>query len=329
MTARAHRHVAVDQAADDLRDMIADLTRTRSHRERLATRPQAAGGPVTHFTKVPPLLAQLQMTDPTSEAGARSGSGFESRPAASLEAIDALLRIDLEASRWVRDLGEDDPGDDLEVVSRSPTPHGPACLTCHHRSCQRIRRGEIVVRRAIPGSGTAACVRLLGSLLPSANRCKGTRGHQHDGRCHDGMVELDRGVGVAGSGWCCTWHAVEHDVRRWWTQARIVTGWDRAAWCPDNTCPACGVRRSLRIRLEDRIGVCVECRETWPPDSYQVLAEHIRSESDERRAAVSVVGPCMCRWPQSLATVGLAGLCPRCGSATCEHAVRSTGRKAV
>lgn len=287
VTARAHRRTMIDQPADDLRDMIADLTRTRSHRERLATRPEAAGGPLTHFTKVPPLLAQLQMTDPTSEAGARSGSGFESRPAASLEAIDALLRIDLEASRWVRDMGEDDP------------------------------------------SSTIACVSRLGGLLASAHRCKGTRGHQHDGRCHDGLTELTHGVGVAGSGWCCTWHAVEHDVRRWWTQARIVTGWDRAAWCPDNTCPSCGVRRSLRIRLEDRIGVCVECRETWPPDSYQVLAEHIRSESDERRAAVSVAGPCMCRWPQVLAVAGLAGLCPRCGSASCDHAVRSTGRKAV
>lgn len=271
MTARAHRQTSiVDTAADQVRDMITDLTRTTSHRERLDTRPAAAGGPLTHFTRVPALLAQLQMTDQTSETGARSGTGFESRPAASIEALDTLVRIDLEAARWVRDLGEDDP------------------------------------------STTIRCVVLLGALLPSANRCDPhRRGRQDAGR------------------WCCTWHAVEHDVRRWWTQARITTGWDRAAWCPDNTCPSCGVRRSLRIRLEERIGFCTECREVWPPDSYQVLAEHVREESDERRRAVVAAGPCVCRWPQATGVSGLAALCPRCGSASCEHAVRSTGRKAV
>lgn len=258
-------HAKIDHAGNDLRGMIGDLTRARSHREHLVATVGLTTVAHSHFTRVPPLLAQLRYADWT-KGSERGGSGFESRPAASIEALDTLVSIDLEAARWVRDLGEDDP------------------------------------------STTIGCVSLLGGLLPSANRCKSHRGEQVDGD------------------WCCTWHWVEHDVRRWWTQARIVTGWDAPAWRPDNTCPSCGVRRSLRIRLAERVGFCVECRETWPSDSYQILAEHIRAESEEARAATRPVGPCLCRWPRSL-TVGLAALCPRCGSASCEHAVRSTGRK--
>jgi hypothetical protein len=269
VTRPAHQHTQVDTAADDLRDMIRDLTRTTSHREQ-QVRPTAAGGTRTHFTKVPPLLDQLQWGHWTTGSD-RSGAGYESRPAASIEALDTLVWIDLAAARWVRDLGEDDP------------------------------------------PSTVECVRLLGGLLASAHRCDARRGEER------------------GGSWCCTWHAVDHDVRRWWTQARLMTGWDAPAWRPDNTCPACGERRSLRLRLEDRIGFCTECRETWPPDAYQVLADHIRTESDARGPAV--VGPCWCPWPlsrlQSQWRGRLFGMCPRCGSASCRHAVRQTRRRSM
>lgn len=279
MTARAHRTTLTDAAADELRDHINELTRPRSHREHLV-RPVAAGGTRTVFTKVPPLLAQLRWGDWT-KGTERGGSGYESRPAASLEALDTLVMIDLEAARWVRDLGEDDP------------------------------------------ATTIGCVKLLGGLVASANRCEGRRPHEHDGRCH----------GTA-RGWCCTWHNVAHDVNRWWAMARISTGWDAPAWRPDNTCPNCGVRRSLRIRLAERVGFCVECRETWGPESYQALAAHVRQESEADAFARRAVreGPCLCRWPRPrppAGVVGLAALCPRCGSASCAHAVRSTGRKAT
>lgn len=281
---RAHaRHASLDVEAEQLRDHIADLTRTRSHREVL-NRPAAAGGRRDHFTRVPPLLDQLRYGDWTTSQQ-RGGSAFESRPAASVESLDTLIRIDLEAARWVRDLGEDDPGDTIE------------------------------------------CVRFLGGLVASARRCRvHPRGHQHDGQgCH-----LDS-AGRRLTGWCCTWHNVAADVARWWTQARIITGWDQQAWSPDNTCPACGERRTLRIRLEERLGFCTSCRETWGPESYQELAAHVRAESEARRTPVA--GPCWCPWPLSTRQadwVGVMfGLCPRCGSASCRHAVRSTGTKAV
>jgi hypothetical protein len=73
--------------------------------------------------------------------------------------------------------------------------------------------------------------------------------------------------------------AIERDVSRWWTQARIVSGWDSAAWRPDNTCPMCNERRSLRVKLSDQSAFCVDCRETWTPENIGLLAEHIRQEN--------------------------------------------------
>lgn len=263
-----------DTAGDELRRMIAELARPHRHREHYV-RDRVAGGPAwasDHVTDVPPLLVQLRFAD-APQGSSRSGAGYESRPAAPLESLDTLTRIDLEVSRWVRDLGEDDP------------------------------------------TSTIDCVSLLGGLLPSATRCDRPRAHR------------DRDTGRVD---CCTWHAVELDVRRWWTQARIVTGWDSPPWRPDNTCPQCGVRRSLRIRLAERIGFCAECHETWGPQEYQVLAEHVRLESEEQRQAVQV-GPCWCPWPPSVAQVEwrgqLFGLCPRCGSTSCRHAVKLTRRR--
>jgi hypothetical protein len=74
---------------------------------------------------------------------------------------------------------------------------------------------------------------------------------------------------------------IERDVRNWWTQARIISGWDSPAWRPDNTCPMCNERRALRIKLADHIGFCVECRATWEPTNIALLAEHIRAENRE------------------------------------------------
>jgi hypothetical protein len=117
-------------------------------------------------------------------------------------------------------------------------------------------------------SGDAvAVVRRLGSLTPSQEHC----GRRTPRRDKQGLVI------------CCTAHRIEGDIRRWWTWARTITGWDLPAWQPDNTCPLCGTRGSLRIRLVDRIASCVEdvCRETWDENTLGLLAEHIRGENGE------------------------------------------------
>lgn len=192
----------------DIHDYVNQLTRPHTHRQRYTTEPDTKGTrwDKDHVTLVPALIDQLDAATPQSQ-GSEGGGGYKSRPAARIEALDVLIRIDTEAARWVRELGEDDHG------------------------------------------GTKACVNRLHGLYASA----------------DDVAKK----------------AIERDVRSWWSQARIISGWDSAAWRPDNTCPACDERRSLRIKLVDAMGFCVECRETWDDTTIGLLAEHIRAENAE------------------------------------------------
>lgn len=82
------------------------------------------------------------------------------------------------------------------------------------------------------------------------------------------------------------------DIRRWWTWARITTGWDTPAWKPDNTCPTCANRGTLRIRIldtttQDMLATCIDtnCRATWEPAAIPALANHIRTENGDTIAS--------------------------------------------
>lgn len=206
-----------------IHDQVRDLTETHRHREPYTYGDGRTTWTSGHVTTVPPLLTQLgQATQQSMGDGGGSG-GYKSRPPAFIESMDTLATIDLEASRWVRDLGEDDPGN------------------------------------------TGACVRRLHGLHASAHRCDNARAQRDD----EHRVT------------CCSQHAIEVDVRRWWTQARIVTGWDSAAWRPDNTCPLCGKRGTLRVKLSAHSGMCIDCRETWDETTIGLLADHIRAENQE------------------------------------------------
>jgi hypothetical protein len=81
-----------------------------------------------------------------------------------------------------------------------------------------------------------------------------------------------------------THRLIESDVRSWWVRARVLTGWDSPAWRPNNTCPLCGVKGGLRIRLDHHSATCVECRQTWDPATIGLLADHIRVENHEDEA---------------------------------------------
>lgn len=115
-----------------------------------------------------------------------------------------------------------------------------------------------------------ALVRRLAALLPSTERCH----RRHPLRSH-GLVA------------CCTAHKVEADIARWWTWCRVLSGWDLPAWEPDNTCPLCGVRGSIRVRLVEKLATCTndECRETWDDSTIGLLAEHIRFENHDTEEA--------------------------------------------
>lgn len=97
---------------------------------------------------------------------------------------------------------------------------------------------------------TIGLVRYLGSLIPAA-----------------GQEQADR---------------AEQRVARWYTLARVATGWDSACWRPRNTCPVCQTLSSLRIRVADLEGFCAECHTSWDQTQIGVLAEHIRYENGDQ-----------------------------------------------
>lgn len=233
-----------------LADYVTELVDEHQHVERWTERVGSSWVDRQHRTRAPGLLDQLWANDAPSNATKDDPRpAFGSKPAARLDALDTAVRIDLEAARWVRDLGEDD----------------------HHVS-------------------TAATVRQLHALAASA------------------APEQRR--------------AIEHDVRDWWVQARIVTGWDAPAWTPDATCPQCGERGSLRVRLAEHIAMCKQdvCRATWDPTTIGILADHIREESEADKPDRTTAGPCWCPVPKPV-VADLSQLCSGCGSARCRHAL--------
>ncbi|NYD43946.1 hypothetical protein [Nocardioides panaciterrulae] len=121
-------------------------------------------------------------------------------------------------------------------------------------------------QRTVAGSGTLARLLRLNGLRDT-HRCDRPRGHRDEN-----------------GAWCCSAHHIEHDVRRWWHQARIITGWDTPAYRPFSTCPVCEHRGGLRINLELQAGFCVECRSVWDRTQIGLLAEHIRIENAEQEA---------------------------------------------
>lgn len=205
-------------ALTDIHDWVNELTTWHSHRETYTQRQGTTSITAGHVTHVPPLIHQLLHAGAASTGEGGTG-GYASRPAGNLESVATLVRIDIAAARWVRDLGEDDPGDKLDKHTGLP----------------------------IHGSGTIACIQLLHALHASAEQP--------------------------------AQRAIERDIKRWWTAARIVTGWDSPAWRPDNTCPACDRRGGLRIRLSASSALCIECHETWDDTTLGLLAEHIRAEN--------------------------------------------------
>jgi hypothetical protein len=200
-----------------LTDAVEMLTRPRRHRQSLMPgdqpRDATTGRTIigAHFTQVESLIDQLQAC---LERGGSTDSGHAvpgSRPAASLEAIDALLLIDTESTQWIGTL-------------------------------------------AIKDRGTIA-----GNL------------HALVGKAPDlEPRELDN---------------LAKNARRWESIAAVITGWEVRPWSPDNTCPLCASRGTLRVRIGEGIhtarGTCVSCWKHWTPDTIGVLVEHVRWENND------------------------------------------------
>lgn len=163
-----------------------------------------------HKTTSPPLLEQLWSAAETSR-GMDNGHtrGFQSSPAASLEALDVALDIEHTVHKLLRTHGIIDSHD-----------HYP---------------------------DTIKAVRKLGSLVAPGEHTT----HKDEART----------------------------IRHWWVAARVITGWDLPAFRPNNTCPMCGIRGSLRIKWPT--GFCTQCRTVWDEEHSGLLVEHIRRENHE------------------------------------------------
>jgi hypothetical protein len=74
---------------------------------------------------------------------------------------------------------------------------------------------------------------------------------------------------------------LERDVKSWWHQARIVTGWDMPAFKPRGaTCPVCDKKGTLRVKVDGALCVEATCRTVWDATEVGLLAEHIRVEQE-------------------------------------------------
>lgn len=102
---KAPRPPADLEAADYFRE----LTEPHHHAEKYGVRERGEWQWRTHHTRVPALIDQLWASDvPSLGAGANGGGarpGYASKPAARLEALDAVGRIHREATEWLAKLG--------------------------------------------------------------------------------------------------------------------------------------------------------------------------------------------------------------------------------
>lgn len=255
----------IQHTEPDLQAMVNELTLEHKHREAYIVRSAGSGvGFVAHHqTRVPALIDQLLEPEPGS--GELSGSAPQSRPAARLEGLDTIALIAGEAGEWLNLLGTAIPA---PAVQRSSV--------------------QLSTRRGSEAKRVLVTLRAQHAGLPADLRCGRERGQMYEVDSKDSILGwLDFGTrGVRDRcpwptrrAWCCVSHHIEADVRYWWRQARIISGWDSPPWRPYNTCPNCSKRKGLRINSMAHTAVCVECRTVWEPSTIGLLAEHIRQEN--------------------------------------------------
>lgn len=97
---RARDSVLLGRIADRVRDLTEPVTTRQTQWVRSADGLRLE--PAVHTVEHPPLVVQLEFAVAGSTAGASSSGGFESRPAANLEPLDALMVMRREVGAWVR-----------------------------------------------------------------------------------------------------------------------------------------------------------------------------------------------------------------------------------
>lgn len=77
------------------------------------------------------------------------------------------------------------------------------------------------------------------------------------------------------------------DLRRWYGMAATVSGWERAPWRPDAPCPACEVKK-LRVHLARKTATCVNCGESWTPDTIGILGDYVSGLRHTHRGHLTI-----------------------------------------
>ena len=97
----------------------------------------------------------------------------------------------------------------------------------------------------------------------------------------DLKVNMRRLVGVSWDTY--ELRSLDRDAARWLTWCRVLTGWDSPPFTPNAKCPACGMRGTLRVRLDRRTACCVEpsCDAVWDTSTIDALGDHIRATNGQ------------------------------------------------
>ena len=180
------------------------------------------------------------------------------------------------------------------------TTRRPDTLTMIHELTQPTQNRELYHRKHKPRYHTTHNPPLLAQLdesaMPSNNRIDGA-GSIAGSRPAANVDAIDTARRIArdATNWLTHYSPLiingdtdlSRDIQRWWTWARITTGWDQPAFQPHNTCPHCGVLGTIRIRLHEHLATCTNdtCRATWDHDTIGILAQHIRTENGEQQAS--------------------------------------------
>lgn len=107
-------------------------------------------------------------------------------------------------------------------------------------------------------------------------------------------------------------------VRSWWATARVLTQHDGPPYSPDVPCPNvdCERHASIRVRIEERLGVCVECHHVWSDDnpdaatSFGRLAVWVKWATEHLHGRVHLVDdPGVTGYEEAL---GYRVVCPEC-----------------
>lgn len=91
----------------------------------------------------------------------------------------------------------------------------------------------------------------------------------------------------------------------WRTRAAVITGWELPARTPNNTCPVCDHRGTLRVRVDTSTGTgtgfCLNCRTAWDEQQIGLLAEHIRYENSDLIICARDLNQLLTKWAVSAA----------------------------